>query len=112
MLSITNQPTMKEIANYQLRPTDVPAGARGYAWGDFAISFDGYGFFGSFDACAERARSVEASWLESAELPNDLSELRGCLFFWQRSEHFGGALSDEKLAHVEALLDAIRRIVR
>jgi len=59
----------------------------------FALSFDGYTLNGDIDGttkCAELANAAEFAWHQSGELPSTLHELRSCLSFEQRREHFGG----------------------
>lgn len=84
----------------------------------FALTFDGYRYFGGDDSAAERlsdfTSSIEASFDRNSELPRiDLAFLRACLFsqqrFWLK---WGGAMTREcpprTAEYLEALLNATR----
>jgi hypothetical protein len=49
----------------------------------FAYGFDGYARFG-LEACGTLANRVLATYLAERRLPDDLDELRACLFFEAR----------------------------
>jgi len=87
--------------NRDLRPSDIPP--RGAPWSvieSFALSFHGYDYHGSFEACAEIANSKRHG---------TLIDLRTCLFFEQRRyNHFGEPPVGEQLDYIFDLLDAIR----
>jgi len=77
---------MHEIANPNLTEKDIPPSNAEY-WGiidRFALSFDGYGYRGSFEKCTEIGNGSLRSWQEKKILPHSLTELRTCLFFEQR----------------------------
>ncbi len=63
----------------------------------FALTFDGYKHFGSFERCAaiaNRRRDGEGGH-------ENLSELRGCLFFGQRRWHrFGDTPDAEAMSYI------------
>jgi len=70
----------REISNAELTLADIPSVSAGMSEIlDFALTFNGYRNAGSFEACAEIARSKRH---------DTLSNLRTCLFFAQRAEHF------------------------
>lgn len=66
----------------------------------FALTFDAYEHWGSFDQCAEIA---------NARRRDSLTEARTCLFFEQRRfRHFDSPPSGEDLAYLRELLKDIR----
>jgi len=66
----------------------------------FALTFDAYIHWGSFDKCAEIANNRKAS---------TLTELRTCLFFEQRRwRHFGQEPQGEDMAYMHELIEGIR----
>lgn len=94
-------PTLIEDAD--LRVTDVPAPWD--PWDEiarFAHTFDGYAVLGrapdgepddtdddrTVTRTGEQANAVEAAYLETGELPADLDQLRGTLFFGFRPDRF------------------------
>lgn len=70
----------------------------------FALTFDGYKVIGPrLGELAQRHR-------EARTVPEDLNELRGCLFLEQRSWRHVQSVPDEKgMRHIWALIEAIRR---
>jgi hypothetical protein len=86
------------------------------SWGDIqdlALSIDGYEAAGSFDACAQGAKGVSASYdregaaaLEAATIEN----LRVALFFEARSAHHqGDMLGDGWLRYLQAIASELTR---
>jgi hypothetical protein len=85
---------------------------------DFALSFEGYRYFGDDDDAlgrlAEFAKSVERSFRTSAQLPRvgEIGMLRACLFFEQRNWCKWGKvdieMTREDVRYFAALADAIR----
>jgi hypothetical protein len=72
---------------------------------EFALSYDGYGYWTDV---AELARRAFERWTRGGTLPSTLDELRGCLFFEQRrSHHSGREPQGRRAAYVSALLGAI-----
>ena len=70
----------------------------------FALSFDGYEHWGSFNRCAEIANSRN---------PQNLSEHRTCLFFEQRRwRHMGADPTQSDMQYIRSLLDGMCRLVR
>lgn len=95
---------MRLIPNEHLRTGDVPPPEAGWREiGEFALTFDGYERWGSFDACAEVAH---------ARRHDTLDDLRTCLFFEQRRwRHFGEAPDRDAMAYVRELVEKIRACV-
>jgi hypothetical protein len=100
-------------ANADLSPQDVPApDADWQSIASFALTFDGYDHWGSFEACGEAANASMVAFVERRALPDSLTELRTCLFFEQRrSQHMGGIPDDVTKEYVRALVEAIRERV-
>ncbi len=92
---------MKSISNEQLRVEDLPSpGADWCAIQTFALTFDGYAQWGSFEKCAEIANQRKAS---------TLTEMRTCLFFEQRRwRHFGEDPPQEDMPYMRDLIEKIR----
>jgi hypothetical protein len=91
----------KTIANNQLRLEDLPSpDADWQTLGNFALTFNGYEVWDSFEKCAEVANSRQDS---------TLTELRTCLFFEQRRwRHFGDEPNVEAMEYVHSILEKIR----
>lgn len=78
---------------------------------NFALTFDGYAAFDGFDPLAATGNITAEEWQRDGALPNDLSILRGCLFFEQRRyRHFDSDPPGESMAYIRALVSAIRRL--
>jgi len=94
------------VPNAGLGVSDVPR--RGETWdtvSDFALSYDGYGYWDDLPALASR---VLQQWTRRRALPSTLDELRGCLFYEQRRwHHFGEEPSGRSAEYMWALVDAI-----
>jgi hypothetical protein len=103
-----------EIANADLKESDLPPPeAEWHEVGRFALSFNGYEWWGSFGQCAEVANRNLEGFRERGALPDSLTELRTCLFFEQRRwRHFGLDPDEEARRYIGALLDRIREKVR
>jgi hypothetical protein len=96
-----------------LRASDVPSqGATWCAIEEFALTFKGYDWAGSFEKCADLANSTRKTYDRSPErrLPKlTLDELRACLYFEQRRSHHSDYVPEgEDLVYVRALLESIR----
>ena len=89
------------IDNASLKPGDIPE--PGAPWDEiarFALTFDGYTYWQSFEKCAEIANRGN---------PETLAELRTCLFFEQRRwRHFGDGPDAEAMVDIRALVEGIR----
>jgi hypothetical protein len=89
------------ISNMQLRADKLPPpDADWEAIQRFALTFNGYTYWGSFERCSEIA---------NARRGETLTELRTCLFFEQRRwRHFGYSPDEESMAYIRRLLEQIR----
>lgn len=100
----------EEIANADLREEHIPAPDAD--WGminEFALSFDGYAHWGTFEKCAEIGNLGKEEYDDQGALPASLTELRTCLFFEQRRfHHFGNSPEGQDLKYIRALVVAIR----
>jgi hypothetical protein len=99
------------IPNDALRHRSVPQ--RGAPWEtieEFALSYDGYGYWSGLADLA--GRSIRA-WTRDCSLPDSLDELRACLFYEQRRwHHFGQEPYGKAADYLGALLEAITDRVR
>ena len=95
---------MRAIVNDSLRLEDVPSlDATWSEIAEFALTFNGYEEWGSFEKCAEIA---------NARRQDSLTDLRTCLFFEQRRwRHFGEDPDDETLAYLRNLVEKVRSYV-
>ena len=76
---------------------------------EFALSYDGYGYWTDV---AELAKAAFERWAREGRLPATLDELRGCLFYEQRRSHHSGREPQGRQAvYVVALLGAIATLV-
>lgn len=91
------------IPNERLRADKLPSPAAEWAEIDrFALTFDGYKHWGSFEQCAEIA---------NAKRHDTLTDLRTCLFFEQRRwRHFGSAPDEEDMTYIHSVLVAGPRL--
>ena len=98
--------TASAILNVELASVGVPR--RGDPWevvSDFALSYDGYGYW---DDLHELAKRVLQRWTRFRSLPATLDELRGCLFHEQRRwHHFGEDPSGRSAEYMWTIIDAI-----
>lgn len=75
---------------------------------EFAHTYDlyrqgcGLGDFGAI------VRESRAAWEQSGELPEDLSVLRGCLFYQAKAHYFDGGLTRFDTLFVRGLVNRIR----
>jgi hypothetical protein len=99
------------IPNEALRPASIPR--RGAPWEavqEFALSYDGNGYWSGLAVLA--GRTVQG-WTRDRSLPDTLDELRACLFYEQRRwHHFGQEPHGRSADYLEALLGAISDQVR
>jgi hypothetical protein len=104
---------MTEIPNEELVTEKLPlpsASWREIGW--FALTFNGYEHWGSFEACGEIAEKCRQSFLAGKLLPKDLTVLRTCLFFEQRRwRHFGYEPDEAGMRYIHALVESIRENV-
>ncbi len=93
-----------EIGNAELTLGDIPSIKESWQHIEpFALTFDGYGYWGSIEKCAEVA----------SRPPGTLTQLRTWLFFEARRWHHLGKQPDEvAMKRIKAVLFAIREKVR
>lgn len=98
---VTNPLDSQEIANKDLMMGAIPgADADWGAVQKFALSFNAYNFWGSFEKCAEIA---------NAQRHDSLTNLRTCLFFEQRRwRHFGYHPNAEAMMYLREVVEKIR----
>jgi hypothetical protein len=94
----------REIPNRDLTVADIPPISADFTEiGPFALTFNGYNYWGSFNRCAEIANRRKH---------DTLTELRTCLFFEQRRWHHFDRFPDEKaMEYLKGLIEAIREKV-
>src|SRR5439155_10121888 len=79
----------------------------------FALTFDGYEYAGSLQACRALADWIRSEWRDIHQLPAHLSELRAALFYEQRRARWTD--TDPRgadLRYIRALVAAIALLVR
>jgi hypothetical protein len=112
---IIGEEKMDEIAIVNLTEKDLPP-PNAENWGvidQFALSFDGYNYWGSLKKCAEISNNSAQTYREKGILPSSLTDLRTCLFFEQRRwRHFGEHPDKDTMTYIHALVEAIRIKVR
>lgn len=93
-----------ELANTELTPADIPSFKE--AWPriePFALTFDGFKYWGSVEKCAEVAHEKRMA---------TLTDLRTCLFYEARRWRMEGKAPDiVSLRYIRALVYAIREKV-
>lgn len=90
----------------------VPAEDAGeLAFLEFAISYNAYDVYGSFENLVKVVRTQSKRWERTGSLPEDIDTLRAMLFFEQRAHHHRGeyAGSFDQLPMVRALMGEIRQ---
>jgi hypothetical protein len=94
----------QEVGNSELTPADIPSFKE--VWSriePFALTFDGFKYWGSVEKCAEIAQ---------ARRPGSLTELRTCLFYEARRWKQAGQPPDAaSMKFIRALVYAIREKV-
>lgn len=91
-----------QVGNSELTPADVPSFKETWSRIEpFALTFDGFQYWGSVEKCAEVA---------FAKRMNTLTELRTCLFY--EAKRWAGKVPDTvSMRYIRALLYAIREKV-
>jgi len=93
-----------ELANTELTPADVPA--VGEPWPriePFALTFDGFRYWGSVEKCAEVA----------SRTPGTLTDLRTCLFFEARRwKNLGRQPDVASMKRIRALISVIQQKIK
>jgi len=80
-----------------------PAGSNFSLISKFAHTFDGYQEAGSFEQCAEIAKSPN---------PASITDLRICLFFWFRSmRHTDAPVSEGEEKRIRDVVEQIRELL-
>jgi hypothetical protein len=103
-----------EIPSRRLALEHLPApGAEWGAIARFALSFDGYRRWGSFERCADIGNRWADAYVTGGVLPDTLDLCRTCLFFEQRRwcDQPSGPDAPTR-RYVGALLDKIGELVR
>lgn len=92
-----------EIGNAELSVGDIPSFKETWPRIEpFALTFDGYQYWGSIEKCAEIA----------SKPPGTLTHLRTCLFFEARRwAHQGNQPDPQAMKRIRALLFAIKEKV-
>ena len=93
-----------EIGNAELKVGDIPSFKESWSGIEpFALTFDGYGYWGSIEKCAEIA----------SKPPSTLTHLRTCLFFEARRwSHQRKEPDAQSMKRIRALVFAIKERVR
>ena len=93
-----------ELANTEITPADVPA--VGEAWTriePFALTFDGFRYWGSVEKCAEVA----------GRTPTTLTDLRTCLFFEARRwKNLGSEPDAASMKRIRALISVVQQKIK
>ena len=94
----------QDLANSELTPADIPSFKEAWARIEpFALTFDGFKYWGSVEKCAEVAHDRR---------PGSLTELRTCLFYEARRWKLAGKSPDAaSMKYIRALVYAIREKV-
>lgn len=94
----------QDVGNTELTPADIPPFNEVWARIEpFALTFDGFKYWGSVEKCAEVAQ---------AKRPGSLTELRTCLFYEARRWKLAGKVPDAaSMKFIRALVYAIRKKV-
>ena len=94
----------QDLANSELTPADIPSFRETWARIEpFALTFDGFKYWGSVEKCAEVAQ---------ARRPGSLTELRTGLFYEARRWKLAGKTPDTtSMKYIRALVYAIREKV-
>lgn len=105
---------MEEISNANLKAHLLPRS--GADWAEiigFAHTLNGHEYWGSFEKYGEIANKILEENKASGKLPNNLTNLRTCLFFEARRwRHFGYDPDEEAMRYIRALIEAIRACVQ
>ena len=100
-----------QFSNEEINDTNLPC--PNDSWNEisyFALTFNAYGFWGSFDEVAKVATNVEKNYTTNKNFNmNTLTDLRTNLFIIQRGcNHRGEPPTGELLEYVYALIEGIR----
>ena len=77
---------IREIPNESLTVLDLPSIDSSFdELSRFALTFNGYEYWGSLKKCAQVAKRVDAAYAQGQKIPSSMADLRTALFFEQRS---------------------------
>lgn len=99
-----NQFGFEEVSTEHMHLDQIPQPDETWdAISRFALSFDGYEYWGSLEACGAIA---------NARRHDSLVDLRTCLFFEQRRyHHFGSAPGASEMEYIRTIVKKIRSAV-
>ena len=107
---VSAEAQVNPVANSDLKAADFPG--RGVTFDvlrSFAYTFDGYAAYG-MEACAKLANDALSAYYHDETLPEDINELRACLFFEARRWSLYEQLPDTRAnIYMFALIDAIKQ---
>ena len=105
---------MSEIPNNELTIDQLPPPEADWdVIGRFALTFNGYEYWGGFGPCGDVATNCREAFLTGDGLPESLSVLRTSLFFEQRRwRHYGYEPDEAGMIYIHALVEAIRSKVQ
>jgi hypothetical protein len=75
----------------------------------FAVTTNGYANYGNAERLGAFATQTYERWEQAGELPESLAELRSCLFYHQRADHFGFPLDE---SYARQVVGQIRTLVK
>ena len=101
---------MNKIPNSLLMEKDIPSnGANWKKILPFAMTFNGYEQWGTFEKCRDIARQGIELFRANQQLSQSLTDLRTCLFYEARRwRHLEKDPNKKGMQYIQALLEAIR----
>lgn len=101
---------MSEIPNKELTIDQIPLPEAGWdEIGWFALTFNGYEYWGGFGPCGDVATKCREAYFAGDGLSENLFVLRSSLFFEQRRwRHYGYNPDEAGMDYICALVVAIR----
>lgn len=105
---------LEPIANAELTEDHIPSpDAKWESISQFALSFNGYQYWGKALECIEVGDRCAEIYLAEGILPKSLAELRaGLLVERNRWRRYGAEPSEEAIAYMQAILESIRQWVK
>jgi hypothetical protein len=101
---------MNKIPNSELAEKNIPSNHA--SWKKilpFALTFNGYEYWGDFEKCREVAKLGISSYRDKRAFSQSLTDLRTCLFYEARRwRHLEKDPNKKGMEYIHALLDAIR----
>ena len=124
-LIFNSQLTLAQVPDLDVRSLDTNGwlddesqGGRWKTLWEFALTFNGWKYFGDDDNVVPRLaafdESIRAAFDQTGHLPTiDLALLRACLFYEQRllCKYSMRGPDDQRKSYLQALLDAIRAAI-